>query len=178
MLSKEYIAKVADSIRNALDLPCPYDPFCAVKLLKGKIENRIGGDNAVDASIKKDGKKSFIIYLNPDKPYTRERFTIAHELGHLFLHMGFLLNKELWDSIPDGQLQDSWYYRVNGKYTQNEHEADEFAASFLMPKDEFIEISKKHLSHNKYTIGPIAEYFKVSEIAVINRGKWLGIFKW
>jgi Zn-dependent peptidase ImmA (M78 family) len=177
MFSKENISEIADAIRNSLGLSCPYDPFRAVKLLNGRIENAIE-DMSVDASIKKNGDKNFIIYLNPHKPYTRERFTIAHELGHLFLHMGFLLNKGLWGAFPNDQFQDSAYYRIKGNYTQEEHEANEFAAAFLMPKDEFIAVSKRHLDNDRYTILPIAKHFEVSESSAINRGKWLGIFKW
>jgi Zn-dependent peptidase ImmA (M78 family) len=177
MFSREAIAKIADSIRHSLALLCPYDPFRVVELLKGEIIHTIE-NMSIDAAIKKDGERSFIIHLNPYKSHTRERFTLAHELGHLFLHMGFLLNKELWNSIPEGQFQDSAYYRIDGNYTQEEHEANEFAAAFLMPKDEFIFVSKQHLNNNQYTISPIARHFEVSEISVINRGKWLGIFEW
>ena len=177
MFSKENIAGIADSIRNSLGLSCPYDPFRVVELLNGEIEDSIE-DMSVDASIKKNGEKSFIIYLNSHKPYTRERFSIAHELGHLFLHMGFLLNKKLWDTFSNEQFQDSAYYRMDGNYTQEEHEANEFAAAFLMPKDEFIAISKQYLNNNQYTIQPISKHFNVSEILTINSGKWLGIFEW
>jgi Zn-dependent peptidase ImmA (M78 family) len=175
MFLREDIAKIADSIRTSLNLQCPYDPARVVDLLKGRISET--GDIAIDALIKKD-QESFIIYLNPHKPYTRERFTLAHELGHLFLHMGFLLNRELWNSIPEGQFQDSAYYRIDGNYTQEEHEANEFAAAFLMPRSEFIEISKKYLNNNQYSINPIADHFKVSKSSAINRGRWLGIFEW
>jgi Zn-dependent peptidase ImmA (M78 family) len=92
--------------------------------------------------------------------------------------MGYLLDKVKWTSMSNNDFQDSAFFRMSDNYTQEENEANEFAASFLMPKGEFIDIAKQHLSNNHYTIGPIADHFQVSEIAAINRGKWLGIFAW
>ncbi|MDR2484509.1 MAG: ImmA/IrrE family metallo-endopeptidase [Treponema sp.] len=177
MIAREQIGNIADSIRKPLGLTCPYDPEKAVSLLNGTIQP-ISIDHKIDAAIKKNGEDSFIIYLNTHEPYLRKRFTVAHELGHLFLHMGYLIDNEKWNSIPDDGFQDSAYFRMSDNYSQEENEANEFAASFLMPKAEFIEFAKQHLSNNQYTIKPIAGYFKVSESAAINRGKWLGIFTW
>lgn len=181
--SDEYIAEIANSVRESLELECPYSPEKAIELLNGKIITSIEDTN-IDACIKKDGTDSFIIHLNKHKPKKREFFTLAHELGHLFLHMGYLLDNEKWNSFSDREYQDSAFYRMSGidgkpgRYAQEEHEANEFAANFLMPKEEFVLIAEKHLKDNKYDITPIAEYFNVSAPAVANRGKWLGIFAW
>jgi Zn-dependent peptidase ImmA (M78 family) len=176
MYSKERIGMIADSVRTSLGLTCPYDPEKAVTLLNGIIQPSI--DHRIDAAIKKNGDNGFIIYLNIYKPAVRERFTIAHELGHLFLHMGYLFDQTKWDLMSNNDFQDSAFFRMSDNYTQEENEANEFAASFLMPKTEFITIAKQNLFNDRYTIGPIADHFQVSEIAAINRGKWLGIFAW
>lgn len=70
------------------------------------------------ASIRTDGGTPVII-INKRFPNDRKRFTIAHELGHMIMHVlgGF--------PIPD--------YRDN---KQREKEADQFASEFLMPRDE------------------------------------------
>jgi Zn-dependent peptidase ImmA (M78 family) len=34
--------------------------------------------------------------ISPYQSEERRKFTIAHELGHLFLHMGYLLDSDLW----------------------------------------------------------------------------------
>jgi Zn-dependent peptidase ImmA (M78 family) len=178
MISRERIGMIADSVRTSLGLACPYVPEKAVALLNGEIQYISNLDHRIDAAIKKNGANGFIIYMNSHKPYVRERFTLAHELGHLFLHMGYLHEKTKWDSMTDNDFQDSAFFRLSDNYTQEENEANEFAASFLMPKTEFMDIAKKNLFNNRYTIGPIAEHFQVSETAAINRGKWLGIFAW
>jgi Zn-dependent peptidase ImmA (M78 family) len=177
MYSRERIGAIADSVRNSLSLTCPYDPKKVATLLGGTIQYQTI-DHRIDAAIRKNGDNGFIIYLNIDRSAVRERFTLAHELGHLFLHMGYLLDNTKWNSMSDNDFQDSAFFRMSDNYTQEENEANEFAASFLMPKIEFANIAKQHLSNNHYTIGPIAKYFQVSEIAAINRGKWLGIFAW
>lgn len=85
-------------------------------------------------SLFKDGR--FAIIINTAKPETRQHFTLAHELGHYFLHKD-LLRKE--ESIIDG---DSWLdgpnilYRLNGEENmQLELEANNFAGSLLMPEE-------------------------------------------
>lgn len=61
---------------------------------------------------------------------TRRRFTIAHELGHIFLHWQWLPNQIIEDDLVEIS------YR-NGEYTREERirerEADSFAAEFLAP---------------------------------------------
>jgi Zn-dependent peptidase ImmA (M78 family) len=171
MFSKEGINDLADLVRSALKLPRPYEPEIAVDKLGGRIIEDI--DNmAIDAYIKKEKEESFVISLNKKKPFLRERFTIAHELGHLFLHMGFLVNKELWEK-QSKEFQDSAYYRMSGNYNKEEWEADEFAAAFLMPKEEFIRQVYDNLSDNRIDILAIADYFKVSPRAALKRAKYL-----
>jgi Zn-dependent peptidase ImmA (M78 family) len=179
MFNRDVINNVADLVRSSLKLSLPYDPEIAVKELGGRIIQDVD-DMAVDAYIKKEGEDSFVINLNGKKPFLRERFTIAHELGHLFLHMGFLIDKELWKS-QDEEFQDSAYYRyrMSGKYSQEESEANEFAAAFLMPRDAFRKQIYENLSNNnRIDIHAIAEYFKVSPSAVLTRAKWLGYVEW
>jgi Zn-dependent peptidase ImmA (M78 family) len=59
-----------------------------------------------------------VIILDQDGALVRQRFTIAHELGHLFMHpLGLLLRESTF--ARSGQ--------------RSEEEANEFAASLLMP---------------------------------------------
>ncbi|MGL6066445.1 MAG: ImmA/IrrE family metallo-endopeptidase [Cetobacterium sp.] len=97
------------------------------------------------------------IYINNAHPDTRSKFTIAHELGHFFLH-GDILEET-------GRI-----ISFRGNY-QNmdkviEKEADLFAAELLMPKEimyQIIEIdSKNNLEY-------LSKYFGVSNVAMSRR---------
>lgn len=72
----------------------------------------------------------FIILGTEKKSSVRRNFDLAHELGHLLMHKHIDM-----DSLDKKELR-----RV-------EHEANDFASYFLLPKDEFInnfqELSKK-----------------------------------
>lgn len=174
-INREKINKIADTIREALELIIPpYDPSDAIKKLDGKILYDVF-DNDIDAFIEKR-EDLFVLHLNPQKPNSRERFSIAHELGHLFLHMGYLIDQDKWKSF-ESRFTDSILFRSDN-YSSIEYEANEFAAAFLMPKEEFIIVAEENLDENLYYIESIAKYFQVSTLAASNRGKWLGLFEW
>ncbi|MGC8769999.1 MAG: ImmA/IrrE family metallo-endopeptidase [Brevinematia bacterium] len=102
---------------------------------------------------------TFVIYLSPITSPLRDNFTIAHELGHYFLH------------YPHGNKPP---YPV--KFTRFgggilETEANMFAASFLMPEEEMKKAIKEY---GKENILLIASKFNVSYQAVEIRLKTLG----
>lgn len=117
------------------------------------------GNNISGAILYEDekDKKNPTIYINSENSITRRRFTLAHELGHLFLHNG----KKL-------RIDNLNYSGDDSKTISEETEANYFAASLLMPKDDLLDKIDEG-----YTIQEIAEYFGVSEAAVRNRIKWI-----
>jgi len=88
--------------------------------------------------------------------------------------MGYLIDIEKWKSV--GTYTDSVYYRYG--HNTEEYEAHEFAAAFLMPEAEFQEIAKNNSDGDMCHVEPIANHFKVTVSATINRGRWLGLFIW
>jgi Zn-dependent peptidase ImmA (M78 family) len=79
----------------------------------------------------------FRILINKEKPKTRQNFTIAHELGHYFLHQETLREQEL---IADGENNvdntAGILFRPDvAESTKLEIEANNFAASLIMPSD-------------------------------------------
>lgn len=89
-------------------------------------------DPDISGMIEKTGKDEYRITVNAGDPETRQRFTIAHELGHFMLHRHL---------IGDGIDDDRAYRSTDtGKYHNTsigrleETEANQFAASLLMPK--------------------------------------------
>lgn len=127
-----------------------------------------------DASVKKISPNSFKIELNPSANEQRIRFSIAHELGHLFLHMKYLIDEDSWAKIESGTRHAR---NTNIPYTILEQEANEFAAAFLMPKDEFNKIANETSDENYYYPEKVAKEFNVSVQAAEIRGKVLGIWE-
>lgn len=125
-----------------------------------------------DGNICKNGNGSFIITVSPNQSTARRNFTIAHELGHLFLHMGFETDGDLWKS----QKSDVTYHRAGQSHP--EYQANEFAAAFLMPKSLYKDVMFKNIKGNYVDIAAVADYFHVSIDAAANRGKWLGYLEW
>ncbi|ESQ83010.1 ImmA/IrrE family metallo-endopeptidase [Asticcacaulis benevestitus] len=83
------------------------------------------------ALIKSTGKRSGwgIIYNDRISSKGRINFTLAHELGHFLLHRL---------AYPDGfQCGEQDVVRWDSEYGQVEHQANVFAATILMPLDDF-----------------------------------------
>lgn len=79
----------------------------------------------------------------------RQRFTIAHELGHYFLHRS------------EGNFEDTILFRRAYQLNKKEVEANEFASKLLMPTGEF----RRELAANDYNITSVARVFGVSGAA-------------
>lgn len=88
----------------------------------------------------------------------RQRFTIAHELGHYHMHK----DKNL-------MFEDTTFFR-NTDNTSIEYSANEFAANLLMPEDQV----KKRIDAGVKNIETLAEFFNVSLAAIKYRVVSLG----
>ncbi|WP_223203903.1 ImmA/IrrE family metallo-endopeptidase [Bacillus halotolerans] len=170
---RKAINDIANSIKNALDLQIPVEIEKVPEMLGGTLIYEEFDDDKLEAMISKH-EDNFIIQISPNSPFNRRRFSIAHELGHLFLHMGYLIDDNLWQSV--GDYRDSVYYRLG--HSTEEYEANEFAAAILMPEHEFKEVARANLVDGLFNITNIASEFDVSEEAATLRGRWLGIFSW
>lgn len=167
------IGHLAERIRTALETDGPpYDPEVVAKALGGRIVE--DSDLNHEATVEKRGERSFLVRIRPDLPEVRRRFTVAHELGHLFLHMGYVVNPARWKDV--NEYVDSPMARFG--HGEEEYEAHEFAGSFLMPEAQFRRVAAQHLRDGKYSVAPIAEHFGVSVAAATTRGRWLRLFSW
>ena len=75
----------------------------------------------ISGAIQKHPERGCTILVNEKDIKTRARFTIAHELGHYFLHMDDSENKVITSFRMD--------------HSPIEKQADTFAAEILMPED-------------------------------------------
>ncbi|MBB5144180.1 ImmA/IrrE family metallo-endopeptidase [Desulfovibrio intestinalis] len=96
----------------------------------------------------KDGKLTITLPLNTSR--VRDNFTMAHELGHIFL---------------EHPLNEDGVIHRSGVSTKEEVEANLFAAEFLMPKEQFIEAAKKY----NYDEKQLSNEFEVSKTASLVR---------
>lgn len=114
-------------------------------------------EGVLGASIRKDDV--YIIFSNSSVVYSREIFSVAHEIGHI--ELGHLNTKE--NTI---QLHTEYY----------DSEADYFAACFLMPKEDIFS-SIEELEISQYSIIDIVRLqsvFNTSFDATVNRLNALG----
>lgn len=112
-----------------------------------------------------------VIGVNSSHPETRQRFTIAHELGHILLHEDEEFHVDETSSIRFRDEESSLATK------DEEIEANQFAAELLMPEDLLLdEIDSLPGDVDPEDAIPIlAERFQVSEQALTLRLSRLNI---
>ena len=105
--------------------------------------------------------ESFLITVSASDPHTRQRFTLAHELGHYLLH-----RKLIGEGVDDDRAYRS---TEGGKYhntligPREETQANRFAANLLMPRLLINqEWSRRGNDKSQKTIREMASLFIVS----------------
>ena len=172
-VKKEQIREKVKEIYKSINFPLDFDttkeiafPISKVlekeniKLMDFDIDN-----NDVSGAILVDNESTQILVNSKDKR-TRRRFTVAHELGHYYLH------KEQFQQ--DGAFID---YR-DGSKNEKEQEADYFAGYLLAPTEKIEEIYgvlKKIYSEISERVNWLAERFNVSRNAMYVRLSQEGI---
>lgn len=117
---------------------------------------------------------SFDIFINANKRLARQNFTLGHELGHYFLHQEILKEEK---GIVDGDSALDGTAHVlfaidSASNEQAEREANNFAASLLMPAD----IATKGWQEVG-NIEELARIFKVPAVIMSIRLAQLGLVK-
>ncbi|MBR0429701.1 MAG: ImmA/IrrE family metallo-endopeptidase [Lachnospiraceae bacterium] len=168
--TRVYINNVTQRIMDGLEVQTPLENIDElVERLGGRIssENALIGDT--DGKVYKTQDASFVIEISPTQSFERRNFTIAHELGHLFLHMGYLTSPKTWECFPENVP-----FERKGN-SEEEYQANEFAAALLMPKNIFIQKVNEYAIDGFVDMKKVAEYFRVSPSAAVNRGRFLRI---
>ena len=111
-----------------------------------------------------------IIGVNSAPTSVRQRFTIAHELGHLELHRGRAL-------IMDVPVRVNFRDHTSSLASDREEmEANRFAASLLMPADLLVTLARKtNVQDIDALIATLAKRFRVSSEAMSYRLVNLGM---
>ncbi len=124
--------------------------------IKMSFEPMKGEDSGSLKKVKKTGE--WIMRINSLHHPNRQRFTIAHELGHFIKH-----------SMRCDEFSDAAFFR-NGETNPMEAEANGFAAELLMPAESF----RRYIERESSEVDKIANHFQVSALAVRIRAKQLG----
>jgi Zn-dependent peptidase ImmA (M78 family) len=169
-----YIENIAKNILTECD--CFELPINVNKLVEKQGINLVEhefGEDIYGVLVIKDGK--YTIGFNKNNHPVRQRFTIAHELGHYILGH----NK---DGVNIDTLTRNYhsvqtvFFRNNdsstGEYMQ-EREANAFAAALLMPQDLLVEKLEK--CRFNFDMDILAKEFGVSTQAMAYRLSNLGL---
>ncbi|MBW6416439.1 ImmA/IrrE family metallo-endopeptidase [Celeribacter sp. PS-C1] len=124
-------------------------------------------DDQISGQLKRLPANKFEISANKSDHYFRQRFTMAHELGHYLLH-AHLIGEGVDDSVAYRSEPFGEFYNEMISATE-ETEANQFAARLLMPKSKIIECVGVGDS-----ISELAKKFQVSKQAMNIRLQALG----
>lgn len=112
-------------------------------------------DSTISGSLSKQGNY-WLIRINKFHSKTRQRFTIAHELGHFVYHKD-----------DEQEFVDTTFFR--GMTADNlELTANRFASELLMPEKEVRQLIDKE---NVRSVAKLADMFDVSSSAMLYRVK-------
>ncbi|MDB2439732.1 ImmA/IrrE family metallo-endopeptidase [Hellea sp.] len=164
-LDKQSVFRIAEKAARNFGYLENFDIYEAVKSLGGKVYTKDfwAEGSTPYGSLEVNSENDFTIFVPQETSDVRDRFTIAHELGHYVLHY-------LW---PIHVLKKGQFKLRASRYgsDRTEWEANWFASAFLMPEDEF----RKLVEDEKLPISRVARHFKVSQAAASTRAKVLKI---
>lgn len=143
------VAFIARSVRAAWRLP-PGPVRDVVQIVEksgGVVSLCRFNTQHIDGFSKRIAHLPAMFFLNVDMQSDRNRWTLAHEIGHMVMHHG----------APE---------------PTNEQEANEFASEFLTPEQE-IRAQLRNLTIDK--LASLKQYWKVSMQALVMRAHGLGL---
>jgi Zn-dependent peptidase ImmA (M78 family) len=151
---------------GVIDAPVPVEDLA--RSLGAEVVYR-GFEGDVSGMVYRD-KAQKLIGVNSSHGANRQRFTVAHEVGHLVLHKGTPV------------FVDSFEGRINwrdGASAQEESEANAFAAELLMPRSLVVRKVQDAMESSSPSpfelIAHMAKTFKVSQQSMRYRLENLGV---
>lgn len=130
-------------------------------------------DGEVSGMVHRQGEAA-VIGINSNHPTTRQRFTIAHEIGHLLLHQAESLH-------VDNKLRSAVNFRDETSslgVDDSEIEANQFAAELLMPEAFLIKDVKSVIATEpEAAIQELADRYRVSVQSMAIRLSKLGLIR-
>ena len=179
MLSHEQVERRAFRIlKDASVRRPPVDVHHIAATLGALVREEASGSD-ISGALFRDGDR-VLIGVNVSHPRIRQRFTVAHELGHLCLHDGDVSIDHHYAVVTEGKMRmrpSALRSRISSEATDpREIEANRFAAALLMPLP-FLESS---LRGHQFPLGEedirgLAKTYEVSSQAMGFRLMNLGV---
>lgn len=169
IVRRKHIRELASELLADMKTKGPPVPVEDIAKRKGVIINRGNVDAKVSGFLYRNvARGQAVIGVNGSQHPNRQRFTIAHELGHLLLHAG--------DDVHVDKHRDD----ESAKGTNLEEiESNLFAAELLMPaqflRHDIDRIGTVHLLDEE-KVSRLAKLYKVSSQAMAVRLSHLGYF--
>lgn len=115
------------------------------------------------------------IYLDVNQSQNRQLFTLAHELGHLFIDLGWNPSSKLKNEPKETVLSVNFRDKDKQSDTMENSEriANQFAGAFLMPKESVEDVISSEMSDEEKK-REVSTVFKVTQKAAKNRLLVLG----
>lgn len=147
----------------------PGDPVTLANRLGITVSNAVFSDSSLSGIVTRRGDDTRIL-VNVNEPPVRKRFTIAHELGHLLLHLDKMEGEYVdhADEFRETEPQTSGWAPAR----RREYEANVFASALLMDSD----LVMRAWAEGK-SLEDLAREFNVSEIAMTYRLRSLRILR-
>jgi len=179
IMEKNMDKKISDIVG---DLIKKYNPEGVAPFPFHNIENDHDNLNITFQELKDDiyglilfdkDKSTFVIAVNIKKSKIKQYFTIAHELGHFFLHKERIKEQKV---IVDKDFEYSGYKVLflseNDDISKTEFEASEFAVHLIMPEHLVREVWKKLPNIEKgaeiFHVSSSMFSFRLEELGIIN----------
>lgn len=100
-----------------------------------------------------------VIYVNNTMAYSRQVFTVIHELGHL-----------LFKTSGIDKVRDDYVTALRGEDAEIERFCNRFAAQVLVPESDF-DLASRNVAPNEEGISQLAQRYSVSREVVLRRFK-------
>ena len=169
-------------IARWLDLSAPVDLERVLSFYNVNLEKNLNFERAGYSGEVGFRAEQPYIWVNPGENKERQRFTIAHELGHFLIH----LHKGMPGTAAASKIfrDDVSTLKRGGKWNIEEQQANTFAAQLLMPTfliyseaKQLMESYGDKVINRDCFVSDMAERFEVSIEAMAHRLDDLGLFR-
>src|SRR5579859_858854 len=141
--------KVSDLLKKS-GVHRPPIPVEKIAEMLGMEVRYLPSSDGVSGALIRKGKE-LIIGVNSSQHPNRQRFTIAHEIGHYILHKGWSLH-----------VDEDFCINRDGADNLDERAANRFAAELLMPEDLIQADVARFEFINDAVVSALADKYRVS----------------